>query len=122
VAGHQGWYPDPSDPGRERLWTGRSWTAAVRDAGGFEEYYSEPLPPRREIPALETASRTYPTFTQSPTAWRVFGTIFLVLVLVGSFWLGLVTESWWVFGGALLAGLIVILPYFALAAILERIR
>ena len=29
-----GWYPDPSDPSKDRFWDGVSWTSDVRAAGG----------------------------------------------------------------------------------------
>jgi hypothetical protein len=29
-----GWYPDPDQPGRERLWDGQAWTRHLRTAAG----------------------------------------------------------------------------------------
>ena len=29
-----GWYPDPDQPGRERLWDGQAWTHHLRKAAG----------------------------------------------------------------------------------------
>ena len=29
-----GWYPDPDQPGRERLWDGQAWTRHLRKAAG----------------------------------------------------------------------------------------
>ena len=29
-----GWYPDPDQPGRERLWDGHAWTHHLRKASG----------------------------------------------------------------------------------------
>ena len=51
-----GWYPDPDQPGRERLWDGQAWTHHLRKAAGTGRLSPRRLPSRSEAVCSDSSS------------------------------------------------------------------
>lgn len=61
-----GWYPDPTDPRKERFWDGSHWTPAVRQASGASHTASEVSPTTPPAPPVVDAQLPAPPIVKGP--------------------------------------------------------
>ena len=71
IAQH-GWFPDPEEPGRLRMWDGKGWTSLTKYPSAGDEIGSGPAPsgPLPPKPSPRPAP-SYPSGRPSPTARAV---------------------------------------------------